>query len=481
MKSRIRTLIYCFLIGSSQGPILAEDWPTYRHDNRRSGITPEVPTMPLKQSWVRVSPHPPMMAWSGPAKWDAYSGNKDLQSMRNFDPVFFVTVKGSSVFFGSSVDHGIHCLDLESGKEKWASFVTGAVRMPPTIDGDLCYFGSDDGFAYAANSKDGKIQWRHCPAEDKRLISSNGKLISLWPVRTGVLVQDGLAYFAASLVPWESSYMCSVHKGTGVPAYVSKHPNMTLQGSLLSSSKTLYAPQGRSVPLLFDLKSGKAIKSVANAGGTFCLLTEDDKLVAMPSSQKSSGNMIQIADPSGGSAMLQFAGADRLLISKEIAYIHQQGKLKSLNRVNYGLATNAIASNNKNIKSMSDRLGKIKEALKKATASKDSQKITQFRSQITDIEKSISESKGLIVKSKNDLVKSYQWQVEAPAPYDLILAGNVIFIGAKDMILGYDAVTGKQLWSAEVKGKTYGLAFSGGKLLASTTLGHIYCFSGPSS
>ena len=481
MKPIMRSLMYYFLIVSSQGPVLAEDWPTYRHDNRRSGITSESPIMPLKQSWVRLSPHPPMMAWSGPAKWDAYSGNKDLQSMRNFDPVFFVTVKGSSLYYGSSVDHGIHCLDLESGKEKWASFVTGAVRMPPTIDGDLCYFGSDDGFAYAASSKDGKIQWRYCPAEDKRLISSNGKLISLWPVRTGVLVQDGLAYFAASLVPWETSYVCSVRKESGEPSYILKHPNMTLQGSMLSSSKTLYAPQGRSVPLLFDLLSGKTIKSVANAGGTFCLLTEDDKLVAMPSSQKSSGNMIQIADPSGGSAMLQFAGADRLLISKEIAYIHQQGNLKSLNRVKYGLATNAIVSNNKNIKSMTDRLGKIKGSLKKAIASKDAQKITQLKSQITAMEKSISKSKVLNVKSKNELVKSYQWQVDAPAPYDLILAGNVIFMGAKDMVLGYDAMTGKKIWSAKVKGKTYGLAFSGGKLIASTTLGHIYCFSGPSS
>ena len=477
----MRSIMYCFLLVSSQGLILAEDWPTYRHDNRRSGITSEDPTMPLKQSWVRLSPHQPMMAWSGPAKWDAYSGNKDLQSMRNFDPVFFVTVKGSSVYYGSSVDHGIHCIDLESGKEKWASFVTGAVRMPPTIDGDLCYFGSDDGFAYAASSNDGKIQWRHCPAEDKRLISSNGKLISLWPVRTGVLVQNGLAYFAASLVPWEPSYVCSVHKESGEPAYVSKHSNMTLQGSMLSSSKTLYAPQGRSVPLLFDLLSGKTIKSISNTGGTFCLLTEDDKLVAMPSSQKSSGNMIQIADPSGGSAMLQFAGADRLLISKEIAYIHQQGKLKSLNRVKYGLATNAIASNNKTIKSMTDRIGKIKEALKKANSSKDGQKITQLKSQVSEIEKSISQLKVLNIKSKNNLAKSYQWQIEAPAPYDLILAGNIIFMGAKDIVLGYDARTGKRLWSAKVKGKTYGLAFSGGKLIASTTLGHIYCFSGPSS
>ena len=81
----------------------------------------------------------------------------------------------------------------------------------------------------------------------------------------------------------------------------------------MASSSTLYAPQGRSVPLVFNLSDGKAIKSLSNTGGTFCLLTKDDKLVAMPHNQKSSGNMIQIADPSGNSAMVQFAGADELI------------------------------------------------------------------------------------------------------------------------------------------------------------------------
>ena len=184
------------LVLSSQSSLLADDWSTYRHDNRRSGITNEIPKMPLKQSWVRMSPHPPMMAWSGPAKWDAYSGNKDLQSMRNFDPVFFVTVKGKSVFFmGHRLIMGFYCLDLNTGNEKWACFVTGAVRMPPTIDGDLCYFGSDDGYAYAVDSDNGDIKWKKGPAEDKRLISSNGKLISPWPVRTGVLIQNGTSLF----------------------------------------------------------------------------------------------------------------------------------------------------------------------------------------------------------------------------------------------------------------------------------------------
>ncbi|MEC9327997.1 MAG: hypothetical protein VYC63_08770, partial [Verrucomicrobiota bacterium] len=83
MRVYLSSIFLCFAV---QPVLLSDDWSTYRHDNRRSGVTPEIPAMPLEQSWMRISPHAPMMAWSGPAKWDAYSGNKDLQSMRNFDP-----------------------------------------------------------------------------------------------------------------------------------------------------------------------------------------------------------------------------------------------------------------------------------------------------------------------------------------------------------------------------------------------------------
>jgi hypothetical protein len=43
------------------------------------------------------------MAWTGPAKWDSYANLRRLESMRNFDPAFFVIAVGDSVCFGSSV------------------------------------------------------------------------------------------------------------------------------------------------------------------------------------------------------------------------------------------------------------------------------------------------------------------------------------------------------------------------------------------
>ena len=98
------------------------DWPTYRHDNRRSGCTlAAVDPARLAGKWTWRSGHPPVPAWSGPAKYDAFSRCNPLRSMRNYDPAFHVTSAGGSVFFGSSVDDSVRCLDLESGEERWRS------------------------------------------------------------------------------------------------------------------------------------------------------------------------------------------------------------------------------------------------------------------------------------------------------------------------------------------------------------------------
>lgn len=37
---------------------------------------------------------------TGPAKWDSYDNIRRLESMRNFDPAFFVIAVGESVYYG---------------------------------------------------------------------------------------------------------------------------------------------------------------------------------------------------------------------------------------------------------------------------------------------------------------------------------------------------------------------------------------------
>ena len=91
-----------------------EDWPTYMHDNARSGFTSEVVVLEeLKPGWVHTSPAPPQRAWGNGMPWDAWSFNGSVP-MRDFDSAFFVTVAGQDIFFGSSVTNSVHCLDAGS-------------------------------------------------------------------------------------------------------------------------------------------------------------------------------------------------------------------------------------------------------------------------------------------------------------------------------------------------------------------------------
>ncbi len=267
-------------------PAFAEDWPTYGHDNRRSHVTAEKLPQNLSQTWVYRSPVPPETAWTGPAKWDAYAANEGLQSMRNFDPAFFVTAVGDRVFFGSSVDHAAHCLNVRTGEEEWVAFTDGAVRLPPTWSNGRVYFASDDGFAYCVDGGSGEEIWKFRPTEETRMIPSNGKLMSAHPIRTGVCIDGGTAYFAASLFPWEPSYLCAADAATGKIRFVQKQTGVTFQGALLASTQRLYAPQGRSVPLVFAKLTGSRVGEVPGTGGVFCILTEQEQFVAMPHNQR---------------------------------------------------------------------------------------------------------------------------------------------------------------------------------------------------
>ena len=81
---------------------IAEDWPTYMHDNSRSGVTGEsLDLTELKKRWVVKSPALPQIAWDGGQPWDESRGVDDMVPMRDFDFAFFVTVIGDSLYYGS--------------------------------------------------------------------------------------------------------------------------------------------------------------------------------------------------------------------------------------------------------------------------------------------------------------------------------------------------------------------------------------------
>ena len=447
-------------------PARAEDWPTYHHDNRGSGITGEALRWPLTEAWVYSAPAPPQPAWPGPAKWDAYANVLRLKAMRDFDPVFHVTAVGDAVFFGSSVDDAVHCLDTRTGREKWSFCTDGPVRLPPTWHNGKVYFGSDDGGAYCLDAATARLVWKHKPAADERLVPSNGKMISLWPCRTDVLVQDGKAWFAASLLPWNPSYLCCVDAETGSPLYKVAHDKCTLQGPLLASATKLYVSQGRMPPLVFDLATGRVSARLRTQGGVYAVLSEDDLLFQGRGQLKKGDGELRTFDARTGDYITTFPSASCVVVTRKAAYLHDLKELRAFDASAYlGQAPH------RELTSLTARRTDIQKAANKL--GKDSAEGKKLQVELKEIEPRIADlERGMKDKWRECLV----WRVDSPFCDSLILAGDVLVAGGNNQVAAFSAADGKKVWQAAIVGKAYGLAAANGHLLVSTDRGRIHCF-----
>jgi outer membrane protein assembly factor BamB len=199
------------------------------HDESRSGLSDEDLTLPLSPAWVYRAVHAPQPAWPPPAKQDFWHNKYGLKGRVIFDRAFHVVSDGTRVFFGSSADDQVRCLDLASGRKVWTFFAEGPVRLAPTLAEGRIYFGSDDGCVYCLNAADGALVWAYRVAERDRRIPGNGRIISTWPVRSGVLIEGNRARFAAGLFPGQGTYQFFVDRNTG---------------KLLSKTRLSFSPQG---------------------------------------------------------------------------------------------------------------------------------------------------------------------------------------------------------------------------------------------
>ena len=152
--------------GSAAGP---EDWPTYRHDSLRSGTAEtEVPSSPQ-------------------LLWQKTIGKK----------VSAPILADGRIFVPLVDEHHVAALNAADGEEIWESAAGARIDSPPTYHRGTVIFGSADGWVYCLRACDGALAWRFAAAPRDRRIGAFGQLESAWPVHGSVLVQNGVAYFAA--------------------------------------------------------------------------------------------------------------------------------------------------------------------------------------------------------------------------------------------------------------------------------------------
>jgi outer membrane protein assembly factor BamB len=281
MTRRITTILALFLPLSA----LAADWPSYQHDNLRSGITAEqLAAAALTQSWVFTAKTPPQSAWHGKMKRDSYAKRTFQADSFDYDKVFNLVAADGRVFFGSSSGNACVALNAADGAELWRMPVGGAVRCAPAYDGGKVYFGSDDGQAYCVNAADGSFVWSYRGGPSATLIASDHKFVSRYACRTGVLVQGGKAWCGFGLLTWHGNYMAKLDAATGAEEKntYKKGTTYSFEGTLLADAANIYVTQGKNSPASFRLSDASPFGTFPGCGGTFATLSADGHLFHGP-------------------------------------------------------------------------------------------------------------------------------------------------------------------------------------------------------
>jgi outer membrane protein assembly factor BamB len=465
----LTALATCWLAVCSM-PAVAEDWPTYRHDAARSAVTQEQLAPGLALQWVFEPTHAPQPAWSDPAKEKARV---------RFDDAYHVVVAGDSAFFGSSADGKIYCLNAATGQIRWAAFTGGPVRVAPTLAKGRVYAGSDDGYAYCLDARDGSLIWKTAAAFRDERVLGNGKMISLWPVRTGVLVDKGVAYFGAGVFPHESTFLCAVNADRGAlvwrndtfgeNGYKLEFGGISPQGALLASEESVYVPSGRAMPAAFDRKTGAFRYFSApggKVGGTWAML-ENGRLIAGIESKRSydetSGLRKSDAAYTWFSGLHLVAGGDR-------AYLQKFDELCALDRQAF---EGAGAWRDGILKKHKELTTKLRNAKKKLDAAKAEAKPAAKKA----FDTAAQELQDLNNEKQRVEDGVHRWRRPSKDTDALILAGDTLFLGGGDRVSAASAKTGAEVWQSAIDGRACGLAAANGRLFVSTTNGKVHCFA----
>ncbi|MCH8043289.1 MAG: PQQ-binding-like beta-propeller repeat protein, partial [Planctomycetes bacterium] len=196
--------VVLFPLADSRG----EDWPTHRHDRLRTSVTSEKLKLPLTKVWTFRSRQ--SSAAPRPTKPPHMAGYPECSQF-----TLPMIAAGDAVFFNNPQDGRVVCLDAATGKMRWEFVAPAAVNRTPMFWEGKIYAACDDGHVYCLDAASGKIVWKFQAAPTDRQFLAYGKMVSVWPVRTDVLVDKGIAYFAAGVFPHEGTFLYGIDANTG--------------------------------------------------------------------------------------------------------------------------------------------------------------------------------------------------------------------------------------------------------------------------
>ena len=493
------------------------DWPTYRHDNARSGVTAERLAPTLSRQWTFAPAHGPRPSWPDPVR---------ERARVRFDAAFHVAAGGGLVYFGSSANGVVYGLDGATGSIRWRFITGGAVRFAPCLWEGRLYAASDDGFIYCLSPRDGAVLWKVRAALEEGQIIGHGKLISVQPPRAGVLVDGGTAYFACGLFPNEGVALCAVDAATGKRIWrndtfgnvYQRMPHggthgftgLSPQGYMLASPERIYVPNGRSVPAAFARDDGRLLfwrGNVHHEGGAWALLADGvlysgaprllppeatAKYYDTPDAKPGDGTRLSYdaarlmgRDAATGSDRFVMFPGERVVVTAETSYVQRGGQVSAIDRERYaalgakenGLSRKLMSHFWRYYKpSLNVRVVRRKQRGKAPLSEADSKMMAEALEKLKegDAKRAVIEAQMREVKAQ--IAAIVKWTCDTECDGEMILAGDMLYVAGEGKVRGLDAATGRVLWTGEVTGCARGLAVSDGRLLVSCDNGRIDCF-----
>ena len=450
-RSRIAVL-WCAasaLLGSHRSLGQTADWPTHQGNAQRNAVTDQRLALPLSPVWVHQPRHAPRPAWPPPANQDFWHGESNLAPRVDFDRVYHIAVMGDALLYGSSAEHAVHCLDAGTGAARWSFYAEGPVRFAPAIRQGKVYFGSDDGSVYCLKAADGERVWKYRPSPVDRRLPGNGHMISMWPVRTGLVIEGPTVYAGAGLFPEHGMYLFALEAETGKEVW--KRPiSQPAQGYLAADAGVLWVPSGRTGLLAVRLQDGKDAGTVdscgtylvAAHGRVFCESSRYQRQLLIRGSLTSPAHFVTVL---GETAYFQ---SPRELVALTLAPY-----------VQWGTELTGLRGRHKKLADELEKVGKRDAAQAAAITSQ----LDALRGPIADLED----------KLKN---KCHLWRRKDAPAFSFVLAGDTLFCGRDGSVAAARITDGAEVWTAEVAGRAYGLAVAHGRLFVSTDEGRIYCF-----
>ena len=389
--------------------VTANDWPTYRQNNAR-------------QSGVYVSVGKP-------------SGINCEFAPKGVDSLTAPVIVGNLAISAAS-NGSVQAIDLDSKDTRWTTYTGGKIFYPPTIWNGRAFVGSADGYVYCLEAATGETIWRFRAAPENRMIPVYGKLSSTWPVASGVLVEDGIAYAAAGIANYDGTHVFALDAVTGKIVWQNNTSGrmfgddlvtgVSVQGHLLKHEDRIYLAGGNVVsPAIYDAKTGECVNDLSKSSGQWTKAPRGRELFLM------------------GKEVVAF---DRLLYSPKP---YQVGRYHSQNRFLQASYGNVL------VRARPGRIVRIQDA------NADTKKIAGVW------ENAVFEQVDALAVAADQIVVTGTLRGQTPE------------VLGKHIVAGLNLETGKLLWHETLPGApaSWGLAIgASGTVCVTTQDGQLICY-----